>query len=35
MMLASVGFREVTLQSGYIVSESKNPEAEWIFIAER
>jgi hypothetical protein len=35
MMLASVGFREVTVKSGYIASESKNPEAEWIFIAER
>jgi hypothetical protein len=35
MMLASVGFREVTMKSGYIASESKSPEAEWIFIAER
>jgi hypothetical protein len=34
IMLASVGFREVTVKYGYIASESKNPEAEWIFIAE-
>jgi len=35
MMLASVGFRAVTMKSGYIASGSKNPEAEWIFIAKR
>jgi len=35
MMLTSVGFREVTMKSGYTASESKSPEADWIFIAER
>ena len=35
MMLASVGFRGVTVQSGYTASDARNPEAEWIFMAER
>ena len=35
MMLASVGFREVTMKCGYLASESTDPETEWVFIAER
>ena len=35
MMLASVGFRGVTVQCGYTASDARNPEAEWIFMAER
>ena len=35
MMLAAAGFREVTVQHGYIDSDRTNPEAEWICIAKR
>ena len=35
IMLASVGFREMTVKYGYIASGSKYPGAEWIFVAER
>jgi len=35
MMLAAVGFRDVTMQCGYTDPDKANPEAEWIFIATR